>query len=100
MSTLRATSVSVTTGLNLLLPDDSVTGAIADDSASPAARALVFRQSLHSVAGLDPKENPLNFLPHCGQTGIRGFLPPETGKMGRTNSAHKVHSHHVEIQVT
>jgi hypothetical protein len=50
--------VTVTTGVNLT-----------PEGAAATAATEAFRQSLHSVAGFEPKEKPLNSLPHCGQIG-------------------------------
>jgi hypothetical protein len=60
----------VTLGLNWFIVDAIAAGAFAAGPANLAARALAFRQSLHSVAGLEPKEKPLKFFPHCGHSAI------------------------------
>src|SRR5216683_8051302 len=71
-STFVAIKVSVATGVNLT-------------RAASAAAAVILRQSLHSVATLEPKEKLLNSWPHLGQFGIWKFSLSATGDLPRIN---------------
>jgi len=53
--------------------------------AAAAAAAVILRQSLHSVATVEPKEKLLNSWPHFGQFGILKFSLSATGDLPRAN---------------
>ncbi|HUJ30360.1 MAG TPA: hypothetical protein VLY23_03720 [Candidatus Acidoferrum sp.] len=66
--------VKVAIGCGLEAVTSSPGACAASGAVRPAAAvgfwAFALRQSLHSAAGLEPNEKPLNFLPQVGQVGI------------------------------